>query len=175
VDKNPTLEQLELFARDMCRRKELTWMGFRKDDNDRYTIPVISSSEYKLVLAVIKAYSEREAPSAQPAERELTDEAQAEYKNWKASYDGCSCHISPPCGSCTDPGNPANQEEDESAWKPQQSAVMPQFEILGWVHSHTLRLYEEEKYVPLADGDETAEALVRLSDVQAAWPTGGTT
>lgn len=22
----------------------------------------------------------------------------------------CSCHIAPPCGSCTHPGNPANQE-----------------------------------------------------------------
>jgi len=54
-------------------------------------------------------------------ERELTDAAQAERRHFQAEYgyDGnCSCHISPPCASCTHPGNPDNQEEDESAWKP---------------------------------------------------------
>jgi len=29
----------------------------------------------------------------------------------------CSCHISPPCGYCTDPGNPDNLAEDEDAWE----------------------------------------------------------
>jgi hypothetical protein len=38
-------------------------------------IPVISSSEYKLVLAVIRAYSGRSLQRSQPSE--LTDEAQA--------------------------------------------------------------------------------------------------
>lgn len=34
-------------------------------------------------------------------------------------YDmGCSCHISPPCSGCTHPGNPANQDEDDSCWEP---------------------------------------------------------
>lgn len=28
----------------------------------------------------------------------------------------CSCHISPPCGSCTDEGNPRNLAEDPFAW-----------------------------------------------------------
>lgn len=51
--------------------------------------------------------------------RVLTDDAQSERDEFDSEYDGgnCSCHISPPCGSCTHPGNPMNQEEDESAWR----------------------------------------------------------
>ncbi|MDP4076200.1 hypothetical protein [Acidovorax sp. A1169] len=48
----------------------------------------------------------------------LTPEAQGERDDFDRSYDGgnCSCHLSPPCGSCTHPGNPRNQEEDPDAW-----------------------------------------------------------
>lgn len=48
----------------------------------------------------------------------LTDEAEAEYASFYHEYgDGnCSCHISAPCGSCTHPGNPLNQAEDDTAW-----------------------------------------------------------
>ena len=60
-------------------------------------------------------------PSDKPPKRvrlHLTDEAEAEAADFFAHYrDGnCSCHISPPCGSCTHPGNPRNQAEDDSAW-----------------------------------------------------------
>lgn len=51
--------------------------------------------------------------------RELTEEAQDErddYERYHREYGGCSCHISPPCGSCTHPGNPMNQDEDDSCW-----------------------------------------------------------
>ena len=46
--------------------------------------------------------------------RRLTAEAQAERDDFEHEYYGgnCSCHLSPPCGSCTHPGNPHNQEED---------------------------------------------------------------
>ena len=50
-------------------------------------------------------------------DREVTDEARAERDDWKSGYNDCSCHISPPCNSCIHPGNPANQEEDETAWR----------------------------------------------------------
>jgi hypothetical protein len=53
------------------------------------------------------------------AERILTPEAEAERDDFEAKYGmlgNCSCHIFPPCGSCTHPGNPRNQEEDETAW-----------------------------------------------------------
>lgn len=55
---------------------------------------------------------------AENSEPRLTKEAQAERDDFELSYQGgnCSCHISPPCGSCTHPGNPKNQAEDESAW-----------------------------------------------------------
>lgn len=60
-------------------------------------------------LAAIKA----------PAERELIPEAQAERDDFEAEYgDGnCACHINAPCGSCSHPGNPRNQEEDETCWQ----------------------------------------------------------
>lgn len=46
----------------------------------------------------------------------------AEAEHWdfidSYGYDGnCSCHISPPCGSCTHPGNPLNLEECDEAWE----------------------------------------------------------
>lgn len=48
--------------------------------------------------------------------RQLTAEAQADrddFKRAERELGGCSCHISPPCGHCTHPGNPMNQEDDE--------------------------------------------------------------
>ncbi len=50
----------------------------------------------------------------------LTPEAEDERADFSAEYEdrGCTCFISPPCGYCTHPGNPANQEEDESCWIP---------------------------------------------------------
>ena len=49
----------------------------------------------------------------------LKDWAEAERADWDALYDGgsCSCHISPPCGSCTHPGNPLNQEFNDDCWE----------------------------------------------------------
>lgn len=48
----------------------------------------------------------------------LTEAAQAQSDEFRALYgDGnCSCHISPPCDSCTHPGNPRNLDEDDEAW-----------------------------------------------------------
>ena len=46
----------------------------------------------------------------------LTEQADNDRVDWMSNYDSCSCHLSPPCGSCTHPGNPRNQEEDEDCW-----------------------------------------------------------
>jgi hypothetical protein len=36
---------------------------------------------------------------------------------WRKYGDGnCSCHINPPCGSCTHEGNPRNLDETPEAW-----------------------------------------------------------
>ena len=53
-------------------------------------------------------------------ERELVDWAQVELDDFESNYKwgGCSCHISPPCGWCTHPGNPRNLAEADDAWKP---------------------------------------------------------
>lgn len=51
----------------------------------------------------------------------LTVEAQSERDAFERQYGdrgNCSCHISPPCGSCLHPGNPVNQDEDDTAWVP---------------------------------------------------------
>ena len=46
----------------------------------------------------------------------LTDDAQNDRDDFYAGERGCSCHLSPPCGTCTHAGNPQNQIEDESCW-----------------------------------------------------------
>ena len=53
-------------------------------------------------------------------ELQLTEEAQLQSINFERNYGtgNCSCHISPPCGSCTHPGNPRNQVEDDNCWEP---------------------------------------------------------
>ena len=52
------------------------------------------------------------------SDKELFPWAQHEADDFYRRYrDGnCSCHISPPCGLCTHPGNPRNLEETEDAW-----------------------------------------------------------
>ncbi len=53
-------------------------------------------------------------------ERRLTVEAQADREEFISEFgrDGnCSCHISPPCFSCTRPGNPRNQDERDECWE----------------------------------------------------------
>lgn len=51
--------------------------------------------------------------------RHLTAEAEADRAAFHDYYGyggNCSCHLNPPCSSCTHPGNPDNQDEDESCW-----------------------------------------------------------
>ena len=55
----------------------------------------------------------------QAEERILTPEAEAEREDFEAEYGlegNCSCHLSAPCASCMHPGNPLQQDEDESCW-----------------------------------------------------------
>jgi hypothetical protein len=50
--------------------------------------------------------------------KQLTAEAEDLYFTWQRKFQGsCSCHISPPCGSCTHPGNPLCLEEDDDSWE----------------------------------------------------------
>lgn len=64
-------------------------------------------------LTAIEAIDEALKP-----ERVLAEDAQADRDSFEANYGSgnCSCHLSPPCSSCTHPGNPLNQEDDESCW-----------------------------------------------------------
>lgn len=51
--------------------------------------------------------------------RVLTPEAEeerADFTRFAHRVGGCSCFIRPPCDFCMHPGNPANQEEGETAW-----------------------------------------------------------
>lgn len=50
----------------------------------------------------------------------LTDEAAIDRHQFMQAYGSgnCSCHLGgAPCGSCTHPGNPSNQEEDDNCWE----------------------------------------------------------
>jgi len=51
--------------------------------------------------------------------RRLTAAGEAAKSEWDRYYasSGCSCHISPPCSSCTHPGNPDNIEEIAEYWE----------------------------------------------------------
>jgi len=51
----------------------------------------------------------------------LTEESQCERDDFDSEYradGGCTCLLSPPCGWCTHPGNPRNQEEIDECWMP---------------------------------------------------------
>jgi hypothetical protein len=64
-------------------------------------------------------------------ERVLTAEAEADRADWDREHSdyGCRCHISPPCNSCVHPGNPMNQEEDDSCWEPIEKPA-PQIDVM---------------------------------------------
>jgi hypothetical protein len=99
-------------------------------------------------------------------ERVLTPEAQAERDQFVAEHghDGnCSCHISPPCGSCMHPGNPRNQDEDESCWmaEPADDPSQP----LDFGKSPELQYLAPEDYeMPPADPEWLARANRMLGD-----------
>lgn len=42
----------------------------------------------------------------------------AEQFDLKYEDSGCCCFTCAPCGWCTHPGNPSNQEDDDSCWEP---------------------------------------------------------
>lgn len=45
----------------------------------------------------------------------LTQDAQEDRDDFERRFGDCccSCHLNPPCGYCTHPGNPSNQEDDD--------------------------------------------------------------
>ena len=53
----------------------------------------------------------------------LTEEGMDLYDEFYIGHEesGCSCHICPPCGYCTHPGNPDNIKETDSLWVPDPS------------------------------------------------------
>lgn len=57
----------------------------------------------------------------------LTEEGEELYAEWRRTFDGgnCSCHISPPCSSCTHEGNPLNLECTDDAWIPDSIEPAP--------------------------------------------------
>ena len=103
--------------------------------------------------------TESESQTATLAERVLTPEAQAERDDFQAEYgyDGnCSCHISPPCNSCLHPGNPRNQEEDETAWVADGA--------IDWTAPEMQYLAPKDYDLPPADPALLASANRILSD-----------
>lgn len=56
--------------------------------------------------------------------RILIPEAQAQRDEFMRLYgpNECACFLSAPCAACTHPGNPLNQDEDESCWVDEDEA-----------------------------------------------------
>jgi len=54
--------------------------------------------------------------TAWPVSKRLKPEYQEQSDEYYFKYEGCSCHIAPPCGGCVHEGNPANLAENEDAW-----------------------------------------------------------
>lgn len=50
--------------------------------------------------------------------RQLMPWAEDALAEWELFFEdgGCRCFISPPCESCTHPGNPVNLDEADDAW-----------------------------------------------------------
>ena len=63
--------------------------------------------------------ADRKPVEAKPKRRVLTEAAQADRDHFDFDYKdyGCTCFIMPPCGWCTHPGNPHNQDEDDDCWQ----------------------------------------------------------
>jgi hypothetical protein len=96
----------------------------------------------------------------------LTPEAEAERDQFVSEYGyegNCSCHIRPPCPSCMHPGNPRNQDEDESCWMPEPADSPSQ--PLNFGTSPDLQYLSPEDYeMPPADPVLLAMANRELSE-----------
>jgi hypothetical protein len=59
--------------------------------------------------------------------RILTEDAAVRRAAFDEHYGegNCSCFNVAPCGSCTHPGNPANQEEDDECWENISVRIFP--------------------------------------------------
>jgi hypothetical protein len=71
----------------------------------------------------------------------LTAQARSARESFERQYGdrgNCSCHVSPPCGSCLHPGNPSNQAENDEAWEPIPSTTDEEREkgIAAYVRCH---------------------------------------
>lgn len=77
-------------------------------------------------------------------ERILTPDAKAERDEFEATSPGCYCHTGcAPCGHCTHPGNPLNQEDD-SCWQevgPELVKVSTD-ELIGKALDHAVAIAE---------------------------------
>jgi|GEM_PF-2264847 len=59
--RNPlTDEQIQDVVTDAVRANTLSWLGYKKDDADEYTIPVLSQSDYQFARAIEAAHGIKE-------------------------------------------------------------------------------------------------------------------
>lgn len=55
-----TDEQIQAAVTNAVRERKLSWLGFRKDDQGEYTIPVLSPSDYQMARAIEAAHGIKE-------------------------------------------------------------------------------------------------------------------
>ena len=63
-----TDEQIKEAAVRAAKDGKLSWLGFDKDDQDRYTIPVLSKSHYQFARAILALRPERKGEPVEGAQ-----------------------------------------------------------------------------------------------------------
>ena len=100
--------------------------------------------------------------------RRLTADAEWDRAEFMMLFDGgnCSCHLSPPCGSCLHPGNPANQDADDCAWDIIYPGRVKQIHRLQEHITKTLRAYIGR---PVCDETATLIKLTVEHGLRSGW------
>ena len=55
-----TDEQIQDVVNNAVRTETLSWLGYKKDNDDKYTIPVLSPSDYQFARAIEAAHGIKE-------------------------------------------------------------------------------------------------------------------
>lgn len=99
-------------------------------------------------------------------ERHLTEAAQAERDEFISEYGrggNCFCYISPPCSSCTHPGNPRNQDEYESCWTVAGVGIESGDADGSLINEGTTGTESADDGTAIAPGDDLTTRAVKLA------------
>lgn len=81
---SPTDERITEIVHSAYLAEEIRWAGFKKDKNDKYTVPVLSPMEFDMVRAVVKYLFSHSAATGKVPDDESIEEERRE--SWKNGY-----------------------------------------------------------------------------------------